>query len=99
MMNWIGLVLLGLASCSILGIGGFLTFCVIFARKDDKVLQRKSCSCDEEWQEGETLFDEEPIHFKVLPAKEPDIVVGAVRRYDWSHIKTDRTVKIEDCFE
>ena len=41
-----GLVLLGLASCSILGVGAFLTFCVMFARQDDKVLQRKSCSCD-----------------------------------------------------
>jgi hypothetical protein len=84
-----GLVLLGLASCSILGVGAFLTFCVMFARQDDKVLQRKSCSCDNEWQEGDLLFDPEPS--KVTWQKK--------KRYDWSHIKSGQTVKIEDCFE
>jgi hypothetical protein len=52
-----GLVLLGLASCSILGVGAFLTFCVMFARQDDKVLQRKSCSCDNEWPDGATMLE------------------------------------------
>jgi hypothetical protein len=90
------LVLVYLVWHLVLGIGAFLAFCVIFARPDDKVLQRNSCSCDEEWQEGETLFDDEPISFKVLPAKEPEIEAGY---FDWSHIKSDPTVKIEDCFE
>lgn len=84
-----GLVLLGLASCSILGVGAFLTFCVMFARQDDKVLQRNICSCDNEWQEGDLLFDPEPS--KVTWQKK--------KRYDWSHIKSGQTVKIEDCFE
>ncbi len=96
MMNWIGLVLLGLASGSVLVIGAFLTFCVIFARPDDKVLQRNNCSCDNEWQEGESLFDDEPIQFKVLPAKMPEIEVG---EFNLALIKSDPTVRIEDCFE
>jgi hypothetical protein len=61
----------------------------MFARQDDKVLQRKSCSCDNEWQEGDLLFDPEPS--KVTWQKK--------KRYDWSHIKSGQTVKIEDCFE
>jgi hypothetical protein len=29
----------------------------MFARQDDKVLQRKSCSCDNEWPDGATMLE------------------------------------------